>query len=364
MCNKLKAFACAVLGVCLVSLAVFCLWTSTGNLGFETKSAALAAAALALPDGGYRLAEIYSSDTTEDDTFTSEESTEEASTELLTSASIDETVFTEDATLYDDEAHLPVVETQYSSGDTGYNNFFVKNTTGFSLDIEKYLSRPLDCKIQNSNDVQVLIVHTHTCESYLTYDEGYYHESFYPRSEDPEKNMLRVGRAIKEGLEAQGIGTVQATEVHDSPAYDGAYYRSYDTIMKYIEKYPNIKVVLDVHRDSISYSGGGGKVKPTFTYNGQKGAQIMIMAGYDPDGSYDFPLWEENLTFALKLQDACENMYPGMTRPLYFGNFAYNMSVNTGSLLIEMGTDVNTLQEAVYTGKLLANVLAKVLQTG
>ena len=333
-------------------------------MGLVTKRAALAAAALTLPDGGYRLAQVYASDATETAAATSMNTTEESTTvEVLTTASMDETVFTEDATLYDDEAHLPVVETQYSSGDLGFNNFFVKNTTGFDLDIGKYLSRPLDCKIKKSKDVQVLIVHTHTCESYLTYDEGYYHESFYPRSEDPEKNMLRVGRAIKEGLEAQGIGAVQATEIHDSPAYDGAYYRSYDTIMKYIEKYPSIKVVLDIHRDSISYSGGGGKVKPTFTFNGQKGAQIMIMAGYDPDGSNDFPFWEENLTFALKLQDTCENMYPGMTRPLYFGNFAYNMSVNTGSLLIEMGTDVNTLQEAVYSGKLLANVLAKVLQT-
>lgn len=364
MCKKLKVFICAVLGIFLVSLGVFCLFTSTRSNGFPTKHAALAAAALALPDGGYRLAQVYGNDSTEPDASSSEYSTEEVtSPELLTTATIDETVFSEDSSLYADEVQLPVVETQYSDGDLGFNNFFVKNTTGFSLDIEKYLNRPLDCQIEKTKDVQVLIVHTHTCESYLTYDEGYYHESFYPRSENPQRNMLRVGRAIVEGLEAQGIGAVQATEIHDSPAYDGAYYRSYDTIMKYIEKYPDIKVVLDVHRDSISYTNSG-KVKPTFTYNGQKGAQIMIMAGYDPDGSYDFPFWEENLTFALKLQDACENMYPGMTRPLYFGNFAYNMSVNTGSLLIEMGTDVNTLQEAVYTGKLLANVLAKVLQTG
>ena len=233
MCKKLKVFICAVLGIFLVSLGVFCLFTSTRSNGFPTKRAALAAAALALPDGGYRLAQVYGNDSTEPDPSSSEYSTEEVtSPELLTTATIDETVFSEDSSLYADEVQLPVVETQYSDGDLGFNNFFVKNTTGFSLDIEKYLNRPLDCQIEKTKDVQVLIVHTHTCESYLTYDEGYYHESFYPRSENPQRNMLRVGRAIVEGLEAQGIGAVQATEIHDSPAYDGAYYRSYDTITK------------------------------------------------------------------------------------------------------------------------------------
>ncbi len=366
MRDKLKTAFCAVLAVVLVVLGFFCLWTSTDTFGLGTDKAALAAAALALPDGGYRLVTVYNSDATESSTsYSSVNSTEETtSAETLTTASVDETVYTEDPSVYDGEEHLPVVETQYSSGELGYNNFFVKNSTGFNLDIGKYLTRPLGFDFEKSSKVQVLIVHTHTCESYLTYDSGYYHESFYPRSEDSERNMTRVGRAVAEGLQSQGIGVVHATEVHDSPAYDGAYYRSYDTIEKYIEKYPDIKVVLDIHRDSISYGSGGGKTKPTFTYKGKKAAQIMIMAGYDPDGYYEFPFWEDNLTFALKLQNTCEEMYPGMTRPLYFGNFAYNMNVNNGSLLIEVGTDVNTLSEAVYTGKLLSNVLAKVLQTG
>lgn len=364
MGNKFKAFICAVLAIVLVFLGIVCLWTSINNSGFPTERAAIAAAALALPDGGYKLAQVYSVESNTDDTTVINMNVEETTTvPPRNEVTFDEAVFSEDASIYDGESHLPVVETQYSGGDLGFNDFFVKNSTNFSLDIEKYLSRPLGFDFERNSEIQVLIVHTHTSESYLTYDEGYYHESFYPRNDDPQRNMLRVGRAVKEGLEAQGIGVVQATEVHDNPAYNGAYDRSYDTIEKYIEMYPNIKVVLDLHRDSISYTGGGGKVKPTFTYNGEKCAQIMIMAGYDPDGYYDFPFWEDNLTFALKIQDTCEQMYPGMTRPLYFGNFAYNMNINPGSLLIEMGTDVNTLQEAVNTGKLLSNVLAKVLQT-
>lgn len=363
--RKLKTALCALLAFVLVGLGFLCLWTSSEGFGMNSDTAALAAAALALPDGGYRLVNVYNTDSEEQEaTSVDADSSAETSISLADTATIDETVYTENPAIYDNEAHLPVIETQYSSGEFGYNNFFVKNSTSFDLNIKEYLSRPLGFDFEDSDKVQVLIVHTHTSESYLAYDSGYYHKSFYPRSEDSEKNMTRVGRAIAEGLEAQGIGVIHAAEVHDNPAYDGAYSRSYDTIQKYLALYPDIKVVLDIHRDSISYSSGGGKTKPTFTYNGQKAAQIMIMAGYDPDGYYNFPFWEDNLTFALKLQNACEEMYPGMTRPLYFGNFAYNMNVNNGSLLIEIGTDVNTLAEAVYTGKLLSNVLAKVLQTG
>ena len=130
-----------------------------------------------------------------------------------------------------------------------------------------------------------------------------------------------------------------------------------------MEEYPDIKVVLDIHRDSISSGETGGKVKPVFYVDGKKAAQIMIMAGYDPDGSLEYPFWEDNLTFALKIQKKAEDMYPGMTRPLYFGNFVYNMNLNTGSLLIEVGTDANTLEEAVFTGGLFGNVLAEVLQS-
>lgn len=87
----------------------------------------------------------------------------------------------------------------------------------------------------------------------------------------------------------------------------------------------------------------------------------MIMSGYDPYDNYGLGHWQENLTFALKLQQKAEDMYPGMTRPLYFGDFAYNMFINNGSLLIEVGTETNTLSEAQYTGELLGNVLSSVL---
>lgn len=347
-------------GALLVILGFVCLCSRAMSFAYTEKSAVLAAALFSMPDG------LSTAVSLENDTQSMTDSIRnqnDSGTVHLWSTG-DEQVYSEDYHIYDDVTHYPVVETNYSGGDVGYNDFFIKNSTGFNLDVKKYLEASLGFDFDNNSEaVQVLIVHTHTSESYLAYDAGFFHEGFYPRSSDSERNMLRVGEAITQSLRENGIGVVHATEVHDDPKYDGAYGRSRATIEKYLEMYPEIKVVLDIHRDSISYGTDGGKIKPTFTVDGRKAAQIMIMSGYDPDGYYDFDFWEENLSFALKLQDTAENMYPGMTRPLYFGNFAYNMNINNGSLLIEVGTDVNTLEEAVYSGKLLGNVLAKVLQS-
>lgn len=358
---KFKSALCVCLATVLALLGVSCLWTRLREY-MGTSDVMLTAAAFSLPDGELRIGDSKSAAEKSDGNNRQITSVNRNSAKNVVSS--DTAVFKENPQIYADKKHYPVIENQYSNGDLGYNDFFVKNTTDFTLDIAEFLERPLGFDFENNGKVQVLIVHTHTSESYLTYDAGYYHEGFYPRSDNPDRNMTRVGKAIEEGLRAHGIGVVHATEVHDSPKYDGAYYRSWDTIEKYIEEYPDIKVVLDIHRDSISYGNDGGKVKPTFTYNGKKAAQIMIMTGYDGDGYYDFPFWRDNLTFALKIQDTAEELYPGMTRPLYFGDFVYNLNMNNGSLLIEVGTDANTLEEAVYTGELLSNVLAKVLQSG
>jgi len=360
MKDKIKKCLCSLIAMVLIVVGGACLWTRLSEGVLSYNQVMLAAAAMTMPDGEYN--SNFSSEKVENPRKVSMVSKNESTKNLKNKYSA--AVFSEDPAKYEDENKYPVLENNYSSGDYGFNNFFINNKTDYEFDIGRYLNRSLGFEFEKNDKVQVLIVHTHTTESYLGYDTGYYHESFHPRTEDPNRNMVRVGEALRQGLEAQGIGVVHATEIHDSPQYEGAYDRSYDTIVKYLEEYPDIKVVLDLHRDSIGYGSEGGKVKPTFVADGKKAAQIMIMAGYDPDGYYDFPFWKDNLTFALKIQNTAENMYPGMTRPLYFGNFAYNMNVNNGSLLIEVGTDANTLEEAVYTGELLSNVLAKVLQSG
>jgi len=271
----------------------------------------------------------------------------------------EENRITDDETAYSGE-QFPVIEQHFGTSDCDYDNFSVKNTTDYDIDYESFLSSDLGFNITDDKTVQVLIFHTHTTESYLINDNGYYFTDYPFRTENPERNVVAVGEEIVKSLEKNGIFAVHATEIHDR-TYTGSYDRSEQTVYQYLEKYPDIKVILDIHRDAIGYDDERGKYKPVFTFEGKKAAQIMIMSGYDPDNAYGLGHWKENLTFALKLQHTAETMYPGMTRPLYFGDFAYNMFINNGSLLIEVGTESNTLSEAKYTGALLGNVLAQVL---
>lgn len=257
--------------------------------------------------------------------------------------------------------NYPIIEKQFGEDGITYDNFCVKNYTDFSLDIATELKRGLPFKIENNHQVQVLIFHTHTCESYLKSDTGYYPSDYYPRSTNNKENVTSVGDEIEKQLKKAGIGVIHDKTKHDYPSYNGGYDRSYQTIQKYMEKYKGIKVVLDIHRDAIG-DDTSGKVKPTFKYKGKKASQIMIMTGYQYEGGGDFPFWRDNLDFAIKLQQTAETMYPGLTRPLNFGEYTYNLNVCNGSLLIEFGTDVNTIDEVKRSGKMVGKALAKVLQ--
>ena len=255
-----------------------------------------------------------------------------------------------------------VTESLYRESNMSLNNFYVKNATDLSLDLRGFLSADLPYSYEKTDEPQVLIVHTHATESYMDSDLGYYYESFYPRSTDDSRNVVRVGEAICESLKKEGVESIHCKEHHDDPSYLGAYDNSAESINRCLEEYPSIKIVLDIHRDSIT-TDENEKIKPTFTYGGEKAAQIMIMCGNDNYGYYDFPDWEENMSLAVKLQSTAETKYPGMTRPLYFGNFMYNMNLDPDSLLIEVGTDANTLSEAVRSGEMLGSVIADVLKS-
>ena len=354
--GKVKSVFCILMAVVLCGLGISSVLNRFIECDKFRSDLALAAAAFVMPEAGVRKPRAIVDEAVPDAEITEPSSESPAST-------IDEPPKPAGPVdLHEDEVHLPVITSQYGESSVSCSNFYIKDSVGPGTDFESLLRLPLGFEMEDTNEPQVLIFHTHTTESYLEYDEGYYHESFYPRTQDNSKNMVSVGEMLADSLRKHGIGVIHATEAHDYPEYTGAYDRSWETITRYVEEYPSIKVVLDIHRDSIA-GDDGSKIKPTFEVNGQKAAQIMIMAGCDPSNEMGFPDWEYNLRFALKLQECAENMYPGMTRPLYFGYFAYNMPISRGSLLIEVGTDVNTVYEAQYTGKLLGNVLAKVLQT-
>ena len=261
---------------------------------------------------------------------------------------------------HDGKRTYRIIETRFTSSGMKHENFYINNASKIDLNVSQLLKERPDVHIKKNSQPQVLIYHTHTTESYMDKDEGFFYEDFYPRTTDKSKSVVKVGDAICESLEQAGIKTVHDTTYHDSPAYNGSYSRSRETIKNNLKKYPSIQVVIDIHRDGLG-NQERGKIKPTFKINGRKAAQIMIMAGCDKDGTLNFPDWQYNLRLALRLQKETESMNPGMTRPLFLGPVKYNMALTHGSLLIEVGSDSNTLDEAVYSGSLLGKSLASVL---
>ena len=236
----------------------------------------------------------------------------------------------------------------------------VRNCTELSnKKVLKQSEKSPDFNIElNSDEPQVLIYHTHTTESFEPYTRDYYDDSFSCKTTDSKKNMIRVGNAICKQLEKNGIKTVHSTTIHDYPDYNSAYDLSYNTVSKILKKYPSIKVVLDIHRDAIEKENGL-RLSPITEVEGKRAAQLMIISCADyPDGSMGMPNYMKNLSFACSLQSQIEVDYPGLERPILFDYRNYNQSLSTGALLIEVGSHGNSLNEAVYTGKLLGKSLS------
>ena len=258
----------------------------------------------------------------------------------------------------------PIVAMTYAPvlNDVTYRrqNCYVKNVTKLSKgEVEAELLGALDFKVEkNSDQPQILIMHTHATESYQNHSQLYYDPEYTCRTTDNSKNMVSVGKIMADQLNALGYNTIQDTTLHDYPNYNGSYDRSKATVKSYLEKYPSIKVVLDVHRDAIERSDGT-RIKPVVIMNGTRYAQVMVISGAD-NGYLNMPNFRKNLRFASHLQNSMETLYPGLTRPILFDYRNYNQQLTTGSLLVEIGGHANTLQEAQNTAQLVARSLADV----
>ena len=255
-----------------------------------------------------------------------------------------------------------VLTEMLSPGSDFVDGVAVRNGSDMSLDIAELLSRKPDIAITDTSEPQVLIMHTHTTECYLDYDAGFYNDTDPTRTLDETKNVVAVGEVIAAQLRAAGIGVVHDKTVHDSPQYSGAYDRSKETIQRNLEAYPTIQVVLDIHRDSIQRDAST-KVKPTAEIDGKKAAQMMIVLGMMNTDAVPHPDRQENLSLAVRLQRELHTRYEGVVRPISLvGNARYNQQLTHGSILVEMGSEANTLEEAMYSGQMLGRALVKVLE--
>ena len=233
-------------------------------------------------------------------------------------------------------------------------NLEIKNETTYLPDINSLLYSPLEFE-----KPEILIVHTHGSESYKINDLDFYNEGDSDRTTDINYNVIRVGDELEKELTKYGFKVTHAKDINDYPSYNQSYNKTLQVIEYYLKKNKNIQIVLDIHRDSI-IRNDGSKIKFLSEIHGEKVAQIMIVCGTNQAG-LENDTWQENLKFAIKMQNYMENKFPGFARPLNLRQERFNTHATSGSMIIEVGSSGNTLNEALKSVKYIAESINEVL---
>ena len=232
----------------------------------------------------------------------------------------------------------------------------IAGACSYAVDKAALLTRP-SALTAKADGPRVLIVHTHTSEAY-TPEPGWEYESSDPlRTGDAEHSVVRLGTRVAELLNAHGIETLHDTALNDYPSYNGAYERMRQTIEGYLEQYPSIEMVLDLHRDAAD-DPSGLPVSFAAEVDGQRCAQLMFVVGTD-EGGLTHPNWQENLANALKVQALLNRAAPGLCRDIDLRTERFNQHETPGSMLIEFGCTGNTLAEALRSVEYLGQALCK-----
>ena len=260
------------------------------------------------------------------------------------------------------EGHTPIIPMDLSL--SKYGDTYINNSTGYSPDTVTLLTKKLSngyTQLSSATGPLVLIIHTHGTEAYS--EEGaisYPSDSpNYARTSDTRKNVVAVGKALAQTLIENGIPTAHCTTLHDSVQYKDSYARAEETIKKYLSEYPTIKLIIDVHRDSITKSSGE-MVRPVTEVNGEAAAQVMCVVGSDWEGDV-CPAWQDNLSLALKLRQNMNSQYQNICRPPFLKGHTYNQEIAPYSLLLEIGSEGNSLEEAILSAELVGESLSKLV---
>ena len=259
------------------------------------------------------------------------------------------------------QAPSDIVEQTLAGADTpaylSTEGVYVRNYTNYEVDLDALTPPPLPL---SGDGPQVLILHTHTTEAYTMDGTDIYAATGDARTIDTYYNVVRVGEEMAKILRAAGFGVIHDTELYDYPNYNGAYQRSAQSARDWMEKYPSISVVLDVHRDALA-AADGTIYKTAAEINGEKSAQCMLVVGTDdslgsPGG------WQENLAFAVQIESRLNEDWPTLARPIALRPTRFNQELSPGSILVEVGSHGNTLQESMAAARYFAQSLAKMLE--
>ena len=232
-----------------------------------------------------------------------------------------------------------------------YNNVKIKNQTDYELTNE--ILTP-DITIENKN---IVIFHTHSCESYTSSPAYTYTPTGNFRTTDLNFTVTRVGTELETYLKQYGYNVIHNTDYHDYPSYNGSYTKSLQTVENILQTTPS-DIIIDLHRDAI---GSRSDYAPTVKIGDEEAAQIMFVIGTNAGGLYH-PNWQQNLKFAIKIQEKAEEMYPGLFKPIMLTTSRYNQHTGKFANIMEVGATGNTLEQCLTSMKYLSKIMAEVIK--
>ena len=205
-----------------------------------------------------------------------------------------------------------------------YNGVQIKNESKYEL-TEDMLTPNIN--LENKKDI--IIYHTHTCESY-TQSAGFeYTPSGNFRTTDLNFSVVRAGRELKNRLTNYGFNVLHNETYHDYPAYSGSYNRSLTSIKNDLVANPNTQIVIDLHRDAVGLTHKD---------------------------------WVQNLKFAIKIVQKGNELYPGLFKPIMVRNSRYNQHVAKAATIMEIGATGNTMEQCLNSMKYLSKVMDEALK--
>lgn len=243
-------------------------------------------------------------------------------------------------------------QTYLTAGD-----IYIANRAQKEVDTAVLASAPVNITL--GEGPQILIVHTHGTEAYTTTgaEDTYVRTDPY-RTLDCNYNVVRVGEEMTRVFQEHGFSVIHDTNLYDYPSYNEAYDRSKQAVEQWLRQYPSIQFILDVHRDALEGTDGTVYKVISQEEEGQV-AQVMLVVGTDGTGKH--PLWQENLTLAMRLQQQLLEDYNTLARPIVLRSSRFNQHLSVGFLLVEVGTHGNSLAEAVCAARLFAESACAVL---
>ena len=232
-----------------------------------------------------------------------------------------------------------------------YGKVKIKNQTTYELTQD--MLKP-DITIDNKN---ILIFHTHSCESYTSSEQYPYTQPGNYRTTDLNYTVTRVGTELENYLKKYNLNVIHNTSYHDYPAYNGSYTRSLETVENILQT-TSSDIIIDLHRDAI---GSRPDYAPTVKIGEDYCAQIMFVIGTNEGGLWH-PNWNQNLKFAIKIQEKAEEMYPGLFKPIMLTKSRYNQHTGKYANIMEVGATGNTLEQCLNSMKYLSAVMNEVLK--